>query len=354
MLEPRAPRARCSSRPASRTTQTSSASRAWVHLLPGRLLRQAAPVPHRGVATAGLGSLRPLAELTGGDCRSRTSSGSSPPTSASPSSSALRQLGLLRAAADRRVGARGAEPPRLRAVQRWATVMATPRPETCRTLVALALRRARMCENPGGSAPGGAVRRCSRSACSRSPTRSSTHRWPQSSTRSRSPTRSRPRCCATRAQGRLLAAVGAYERGEFPTLHTTTPACVAGAYRAAVAWADDAVRALADRRSRLHVGEHARQYRAGAARARPQDPRVGGRARPRAPPDGRARAARSSSSADASPGRRFAPGTRRGRRASRPRGRGTPPRCGARREPSPAARRSGGCDAVTHARVLGK
>ena len=47
-------------------------------------------------------------------------------------------------------------------------------------------------------------------------------------------------------KGELLAAVTAYERGEFPTLpvQDTAPS-LAGAYRAALEWADEAGRAIA-------------------------------------------------------------------------------------------------------------
>jgi EAL and modified HD-GYP domain-containing signal transduction protein len=47
-------------------------------------------------------------------------------------------------------------------------------------------------------------------------------------------------------KGELLAAVTAYERGEFPTLPSTdsTPS-LAGAYRAALEWADEAGRVVA-------------------------------------------------------------------------------------------------------------
>ena len=47
-------------------------------------------------------------------------------------------------------------------------------------------------------------------------------------------------------KGELLAAVTAYERGEFPTLETgETGVSLAGAYRAALEWADEAGRAIA-------------------------------------------------------------------------------------------------------------
>jgi EAL and modified HD-GYP domain-containing signal transduction protein len=48
-------------------------------------------------------------------------------------------------------------------------------------------------------------------------------------------------------KGELLAAVCAYERGEFPTLAAADPATpsLAGAYRAALEWADEAGRAIA-------------------------------------------------------------------------------------------------------------
>jgi EAL and modified HD-GYP domain-containing signal transduction protein len=49
-------------------------------------------------------------------------------------------------------------------------------------------------------------------------------------------------------KGQLLATVIAYERGEFPTASAADPdggPSLAGAYRAALEWADDAGRALA-------------------------------------------------------------------------------------------------------------
>ena len=47
-------------------------------------------------------------------------------------------------------------------------------------------------------------------------------------------------------KGELLAAVAAYERGEFPTLPGGGSApSLAGAYRAALEWADEAGRAAA-------------------------------------------------------------------------------------------------------------
>ena len=47
-------------------------------------------------------------------------------------------------------------------------------------------------------------------------------------------------------KGELLAAVAAYERGEFPTLPPTDAGpSLAGAYRAALEWADEAGRAVA-------------------------------------------------------------------------------------------------------------
>ena len=47
-------------------------------------------------------------------------------------------------------------------------------------------------------------------------------------------------------KGELLAAVTAYERGEFPTLPPVEASpSLAGAYRSALAWADEASRAVA-------------------------------------------------------------------------------------------------------------
>jgi EAL and modified HD-GYP domain-containing signal transduction protein len=47
-------------------------------------------------------------------------------------------------------------------------------------------------------------------------------------------------------KGELLSAVTAYERGEFPMLHSADAGVsLAGAYRAALEWADEAGRAIA-------------------------------------------------------------------------------------------------------------
>jgi EAL and modified HD-GYP domain-containing signal transduction protein len=47
-------------------------------------------------------------------------------------------------------------------------------------------------------------------------------------------------------KGELLSAVTAYERGEFPTLQSADAGVsLAGAYRAALEWADEAGRAIA-------------------------------------------------------------------------------------------------------------
>jgi EAL and modified HD-GYP domain-containing signal transduction protein len=48
-------------------------------------------------------------------------------------------------------------------------------------------------------------------------------------------------------KGRLLEAVLAYERGEFPELPEIAGGAVAGAYRDAIVWADDATRAVRGR-----------------------------------------------------------------------------------------------------------
>jgi EAL and modified HD-GYP domain-containing signal transduction protein len=47
-------------------------------------------------------------------------------------------------------------------------------------------------------------------------------------------------------KGELLSAVTAYERGEFPTLQSADAGVsLAGAYRAALEWADETGRAIA-------------------------------------------------------------------------------------------------------------
>jgi EAL and modified HD-GYP domain-containing signal transduction protein len=129
----------------------------------------------QSVATAGLGSLRRLAELTAGDVsfedleqiissdvglslkllRYVNSAFFALPRTVSSVREALTLLGV-------------------RTVRRWAVVMAARCPRSARP--------------------------CSRSGCSPWPTRCWTRRWPRCSTRSRSRTRSRPRCCAARVR----------------------------------------------------------------------------------------------------------------------------------------------------------
>ncbi len=253
----RACRARCSSPPTSATTRPSSAAATSA----SRTSRASAspsrgPFRHRGVATAGLGSLRPLGRA---DRRRRLLRGPRadhrlrrrPVAEAA----ALRQLRLLRAAAHRRLGARGAEPAR----RPHRPPLGDGDGDLRDPGRAGRARRARACAapacarcSPAARCPRSA-RRCSRSACSRSPTRCSTRRWPRCSTRC--PFTDEIQAALLRREGpkgELLAAVVAYERGEFPTLAAGDAApSLAGAYRAALEWADEAGRAVARATARL-------------------------------------------------------------------------------------------------------
>ena len=125
-----------------------------LHLLPGRVLRQAAPFTHRGVATAGLGSLRRLSELTAGD----VSFEDLERIIASDIGLSLKLLRYVNSAffaLPRTVGSvrEALSLLGVRTVRRWATVMVISAiPDVPDELVALGLRRARMCEMLAGTA----------------------------------------------------------------------------------------------------------------------------------------------------------------------------------------------------------
>ena len=155
----------------------------------------------QSVATAGLGSLRRLAELTAGDV-SFEDLEQIIASDVGLSLKLLRYVNSAFFALPRTVGSVREALTLLgvRTVRRWAVVMAiSSLPDVHDELVSLALRRARMCEVLAGSAlPEEKRDALHRSASSPSPTPCSTPRWPRCSARCRSPRRSRPRCCAAR------------------------------------------------------------------------------------------------------------------------------------------------------------
>ena len=206
---------------------------------------------HRGVATAGLGSLRRLAELTAGDIcfedleriiasdiglslkllRYVNSAFFALPRTVSSVHEALNLLGV-------------------RTVRRWATVMVISSiPDVPDELVALGLRRAHMCEILAGSAS--AEERETLFTIGLFSVADALLSIPMSEVLESLPFTEEIQAALLRREGPkgdLLAAVAAYERGEFPqrapAARDSTPS-MAGAYRSAMEWADEASRVIA-------------------------------------------------------------------------------------------------------------
>jgi EAL and modified HD-GYP domain-containing signal transduction protein len=204
----------------------------------------------RGVATAGLASLRRLSELTAGDVsfedleriiasdiglslkllRYVNSAFFALPRTVNSVREALNMLGV-------------------RTVRRWATVMAISSiPDVPDELVALALRRAHMCEILAGSAL--PEERETLFTIGLFSVADALLDVPMSEVLDSLPFSEEIQAALMRREGpkgELLAAVTAYERGEFPTLSVpgSPVPSLAGAYRAALEWADEAGRAIA-------------------------------------------------------------------------------------------------------------
>ena len=204
----------------------------------------------RGVATAGLGSLRRLSELTAGDVsfedleriiasdvglslkllRYVNSAFFALPRTVNSVREALSMLGV-------------------RTVRRWATVMAISSiPDVPDELVALALRRAHMCEILAGSAL--PEERETLFTIGLFSVADALLDVPMGEVLDSLPFSEEIQAALMRREGpkgELLAADTAYERGEFPTLSVpgSPVPSLAGAYRAALEWADEAGRAIA-------------------------------------------------------------------------------------------------------------
>jgi EAL and modified HD-GYP domain-containing signal transduction protein len=203
----------------------------------------------RGVATAGLGSLRRLGELTSGEVtfedleriiasdvglslkllRYVNSAFFALPRTVNSVREALSMLGV-------------------RTVRRWATVMAISSiPDIPDELVSLALRRAHMCEILAGSAL--PEERETLFTIGLFSVADALLDAPMAEVLESLPFSEEIQAALLRREGpkgELLAAVIAYERGEFPTLPVQgTAPSLAGAYRAALEWADEAGRAIA-------------------------------------------------------------------------------------------------------------
>ena len=202
---------------------------------------------HRSVATAGLGSLRRLAELTQGDIsfedleriissdiglslkllRYVNSAFFALPRTVSSVHEALNLLGV-------------------RTVRRWATVMVLSSiPDVPDELVSLGLRRAHMCEILAGSTSG--EERETLFTIGLFSVADALLNIPMSEVLESLPFTEEIAAALLRREGpkgELLAAVAAYERGEFPTLPSTPGPSLAGAYRSALEWADEASRVI--------------------------------------------------------------------------------------------------------------
>ena len=133
-------------------------------------------------------------------------------------------------------------------VRRWATVMVISSiPDVPDELVALALRRAHMCEILAGSAL--PEERETLFTIGLFSVADALLDAPMADVLDTLPFTEEIQAALLRREGpkgELLAAVIAYERGEFPTLPTTDASpSLAGAYRSALAWADEAGRVVA-------------------------------------------------------------------------------------------------------------
>ena len=200
----------------------------------------------QSVATAGLGSLRRLAELTAGDVsfedleqiiasdvglslkllRYVNSAFFALPRTVSSVREALTLLGV-------------------RTVRRWAVVMAiSALPDVHDELVSLALRRARMCEVLAGSAL--PEERETLFTVGLFSVADALLDAPMAEVLSSLPFTEEIQAALLRREGpkgELLSAVIAYERGEFPSL-PSPGVSLASAYRAALEWAEDAGTAI--------------------------------------------------------------------------------------------------------------
>jgi c-di-GMP phosphodiesterase len=203
----------------------------------------------RGVATAGLGSLRQLQDLTSGDVSFEDLEriiGSD----VGLSLKLLRYVNSAFFALPRTVGSVREALALLgvRTVRRWATVMIMSAiPDVPDELVGQGLRRARMCEVLAGSAL--SDERETMFTIGLFSVADALLDAPMAEVLDSLPFTDEIQSALLRREGpkgELLSAVIAYERGEFSTL---TPGggdvSLAGAYRAALEWADDTSAAMA-------------------------------------------------------------------------------------------------------------
>ena len=203
----------------------------------------------RGVPTAGLGSLRRLAELTSGEVSfediERIIS-----ADIGLSLKLLRYVNSAFFALPRTVGSVREALTLLgtRTVRRWATVMVISAiPDVPSELVAQGLRRARMCEVLAGSAL--PEERETLFTIGLFSVADALLDSPMADVLDSLPFTEEIQAALLRREGpkgELLSAVIAYEQGEFPTIASADgDVSLAGAYRAALEWADDAGQSIA-------------------------------------------------------------------------------------------------------------
>ena len=228
----------------------SRARRQGLHLLPGRLLRQAAAVPSPrggdGRRSARCASSR---ELTAGDV-SFEDLERIIASDVGLSLKLLRYVNSAFFALPRTVGSVREALTLLgvRTVRRWATVMAISAiPDVPDELVELGLRRARMCEMLAGSAL--PEERETLFTIGLFSVADALLDAPMAEVLDSLPFTDEIRVALLRREGvkgELLESVLAYERGDFPALPPADDGVsLAGAYRAALEWADEAGRVIA-------------------------------------------------------------------------------------------------------------
>jgi EAL and modified HD-GYP domain-containing signal transduction protein len=205
-------------------------------------------VTHRGVGTGGVSSLRALGELSAADASfddlERIIS-----SDVGLSLKLLRYVNSAFFALPRNIGSVREALTLLgtRTVRRWATVMAMSAiPDAPHELVAIALHRARMCEMLAGSAL--PEERETLFTIGLFSVSDGLMGMPMEEVLESLPFSDEIRAALLRREGpkgELLTAVLAYERGEFPSAPAAQGVSLAGAYRAALEWADEAHRAVA-------------------------------------------------------------------------------------------------------------
>jgi EAL and modified HD-GYP domain-containing signal transduction protein len=202
----------------------------------------------QSVATAGLGSLRRLAELTAGDV-SFEDLEQIIASDVGLSLKLLRYVNSAFFALPRTVGSVREALTLLgvRTVRRWAVVMAiSSLPDVHDELVSLALRRARMCEVLAGSAL--PEEKETLFTVGLFSVADALLDAPMAEVLGSLPFTEEIQAALLRREGpkgELLSAVIAYERGEFPAIPSPDMS-LASAYRAALEWADDAGQSVAD------------------------------------------------------------------------------------------------------------